>query len=213
MPLKLALRYNFERVENNLVSDASGQGHRGKLEHGERVAGRKGQALRLNGQGHLSVVSVPASLNPAQKPFTVGAWIRPEQPDGVVISWGGGAQGFSLYVEKGVPHFALRSGSELSAVRGQERVPPGAWTHLSAMLQASGELSLLVNGRSVGSTNAPPIRRKPAEGLTIGADPGSHVGDYAGPLPWQRLIEDVRLYWGEPDRATLQEWRSKVHEQ
>ena len=42
--------------------------------------------------------------------------------------------------------------------------------------------------------------------LTVGADPGSHVGDYESAFPWHGLLEDVRLYWGELDQDELRKW-------
>lgn len=44
----------------------------------------------------------------------------------------------------------------------------------------------------------------------VGADIGSPVGEYAAPLNWHGLIEDVRRYWGLIDRNeqrdALQDW-------
>jgi hypothetical protein len=191
------------------LKDLSGKGHHGKLQQTQRVQGRQGQALKLDGQGRVTLPSVPSGLDPANKPFTVGAWCKPEQGDGVLISHGGGGQGFSLYLKDSVPHFALRSGGELFLVSGKTKLTLGEWVHLSADLKSTGNIRVLADGKPAASIKANAIRAKPKEGLTIGDDPGSSVGDYRGPLPFSGLIEDVRIYWGELDTEGLEAWAKK----
>ena len=206
--LELALRYDFAKLADDILPDQSGKGHAGKPQQVRRVKGLISDALRLDGQGQVTVGS-PRTLDPAQKGLTVGAWCRPENPDGVLISMGGGAQGFSLYLKDGVPHFALRSGGQMFDVQATNRISLAEWTHLAAMLHDNGSVQLLVNGKPAGSRKAQAIRSKPREGLTVGADPGGAVGDYAAPSSWHGLIEDVRLYWGQLDKDALEDWSTK----
>jgi hypothetical protein len=203
--LELTLRYDFSKLDGDTLPDQSGKGHAGKAQRVQRVKGRKSDALQLDGTGQVAAGS-PRTLDPSKKGFTVGAWCKPEKADGVVLSMGGGAQGFSLYVKDGVPRFALRAGGKLFEAQAGPKIPVNEWTHLAVMLHDNGDLQMLVNGKPAGSKKAQAIRSKPHEGFTIGADPGGAVGDYTSPMPWHGLIEDPRVYWGQLDKDALEDW-------
>ena len=148
-------------------------------------------------------------LDPSGKPFTVGAWCKPESADGVIIAQGGGSHGFSLYMKEGVPQFAVRSRGLLSVASGKEKLAPGEWAHLTGVLNARGEIHLRVNGKDVEMAKSGAIAAKPADGLSIGDDLGSKVGAYGAGTAWRGLLEDVRLYWGELDAEAIESWATK----
>lgn len=145
----------------------------------------------------------------ANKPFTAGARIKAESPTGVAAALGGGAQGFSLYLQDGVPHFAVRADSELYTVKAREALPLNQRAHLAGILRANGTIQLFVNGKAAGSRPAAPISRKPRDGFAIGSDPGSAVSDYAAPAAWAGAVENVRVYYGEMPLEELQAWASE----
>jgi hypothetical protein len=58
-------------------------------------AAKKGAAA---GSAPVEIASVK-SLDPAEKELTVEAWVMPETPNGVIISHGGPANGFALYLD------------------------------------------------------------------------------------------------------------------
>jgi arylsulfatase A-like enzyme len=207
--LELALRYDFSKLSEGRVPDASGKGHAGQAVQAQRVQGLKADALRLDGQGHVVVADGARSFDPSNRGFTVGAWCRPEKPDGVLVSWGGSAQGFSLYLKDATPRLALRSGGQLFEVSAKTKLPLNEWSHLTGVLHNNGNLQLLINAQPGGAAKAQGIQSKPREGLTLGADPGSTVGSYAAPLSWHGLIEDARLYWGQLDQDALQDWAAR----
>jgi hypothetical protein len=60
-----------------------------------------------------------------------------------------------------------------------------------------------VNGRSIGASQSGPIAARPGDKLEVGNDSGSRVAEYGNATVWRGLIEDVRLYWGEPNVETL----------
>ena len=206
VPLELVLRPDLSDVRDGVVTDASGKGSEGKLSGGEVVMGRKGKALRLDGQGSLAVGT---KVDPSGKPFTVGAWCRPESADGVLIAQGGESHGFALYLKDGLPQFAVRSRGALSVVTGKEKLAPGEWAHLTGALNARGEIHLRVNGKDVGMAKSGAIAAKPADGLSVGDDTGSKVGAYGAGTAWHGLLEDVRLYWGELDAEAIASWAAK----
>jgi arylsulfatase A-like enzyme len=204
--LELALQYDFARQENGSATDHSVNRLHLPLGKLAVVEGRTGKAVHLTGETDTSVKSGPRTFTPAGKPFTIGAWCKPEATNGVLLSWGGGANGFSLYLENGVPHAALRSKGELFITRGRQPIAVNKWVHLAAILRTNGRLALLVDGKPSGATPAVAIAAKPHDAFSLGADPGSKVSDYQTPARWRGLIEDVRLYWGELDSDALEDW-------
>jgi hypothetical protein len=203
VPLELVLRYDFSGGSDAMGQDTSGKGNNGELKDGESVAGRKGKALKLEGQGS---VAVKPGLDPSGKPFTVGAWCKPVAGEGVIIAQGGGSHGFSLFLRDGVPCFALRVRGRLAVARGNAKVTPGEWVHLTGLLNARGEIHLRVNGQAVGMTKGGAIAARPADKLEVGDDSGSQVAEYGEAIRWRGLLEDVRVYWGELDPESIERW-------
>ncbi len=209
VPLELALHYDFAGAANGTVSDASGKGQHGKLQRGQVVAGRKGRALKLDGDGQITVASSRTSLDPDSKPFTVGAWCKPERGDGVILALGGASHGFSLYLKEGVPCLTVRAGGELLVARSTQKLPLNEWTHVVGTLKDTGEVVVFVDGKPAATAPGGAVQSKPADGLSVGADSGSLVGDYTSAQPWHGLLEDVRLYWGELDAEGLKQWSER----
>jgi arylsulfatase A-like enzyme len=206
VPLELVLKPGFSDVRDGVVKDASGKGNDGKSNGGEAAAGRKGQALKLDGQASVTFGS---KLDPSGKPFTAGAWCQPAAADGVIIAQGGGSHGFALYLRDYVPQFAVRSRGTLSVVSGKEKLAPGAWVHLIGGLNARGEIQLRVNGKLVSTAKGGAIAARPADGLSVGDDTGSKVGAYGAGSAWHGLLEDMRLYWGELDAEAIERWAAR----
>lgn len=203
VPLELVLRYDFENMTDGMVKDRSGKANDAKLSGGNVVAGRNGKALRLEAQGSAAV---NGRLDSSMKPLTVGAWCKPEAGDGVVISQGGGSHGFSLYLKEGVPQFAIRSKGTLHVARDKEPLPLGQWVHLTGVLNAKGELRLLVNGKPSATARGGAIAAKPFDKMEVGDDSTNRVADYGTTTAWRGLIEDVRLYWGELEAEKIEAW-------
>jgi arylsulfatase A-like enzyme len=166
-----------------------------------------GSVMKFDGKGQVSLGRTPPRLDPSWKPLTVGARCNPEGGDGVIIAQGGESLGYSLYLKGGIPHFAIRSGGELYVARGKEKVSAGGWTHVVGVLDADGNARVLVDGQPSGDqVKASFISSKPADGLSVGIDSGSQVGDYNEGLAYLGLLDDVRLYWGVLDEKGLKEW-------
>lgn len=206
---ELALQFDFYSVEGAAVPDGSGRGHDGTLLAGEIVPGREKPAVKFAGAGLLTATGMAAAELVAQ-PLTVGAMCRPDSKDGVVVAMGGGQDGFSLYLEDGIPRFAVRAAGVVRVVRAPEPVVEGQWVHLAGVVDAKGGLTLLVDTWPVAQAPGLLLGAVPAEPLTVGADPGSFVGEYASPMHFTGLLQDVRLYRGVVSRDTalelLGEW-------
>jgi hypothetical protein len=202
--LELVLQYDF-LPDQLKVADASGKKHDGAVQDGEIVYGRRKHAVKLDGKGMVAMTAVPDTLNPQSQAMTVGAFCQPSAPDGVVAAMGDKSNGFCLYLEAGVPQFAVRAQGELCKIAAREPVVLDQWVHLAGMIDAKGQLSLVVNGWPVATAQGKLIPQKPAKPFCAGADPGSPVGDYAAPLAWHGLLQDIRLYWGVAERNANRE--------
>ncbi|MCZ6792891.1 MAG: sulfatase-like hydrolase/transferase [Planctomycetota bacterium] len=145
-------------------------------------------------------------LDPAVKPITVGARCTPETGDGVIVAHGGASLGYSLYLKGGKPRFAVRNEGVLRHVEGEEKLELGRPVHVAGVLDPRGRLRLYVNGRQVASGEGHLISHKPEDGLSVGSDSGSPVGDYEAPLEFQGELTDIRIYWGVLDAKALKEW-------
>lgn len=134
------------------------------------------------------------SLDPSKKPITVEAWVSPRKPDGVVVARGAYTHGYSLYLKKGIPYFAIRVSSKLHQASGSEKLGKG-WSHLAGVLTPQKELRIYVNGELSGTASSPGfIAVDPGEFMEIGADDSQHVGDYTSPFPFTGLIDEVGVY-------------------
>ncbi len=145
------------------------------------------------------------SLNPAGKPITVEAWVTATKPNGVIAARGGPAEGFALILEEGRPAFLVRSENKLSSVKGPRRVV-GGWHHIVGVLTQDKQMRLFVDGERVAEEVATGLLTKdPAQGLEIGADAGSAVGEYDSPNPFAGIIDEFRLYMNAIDDAAIAE--------
>ena len=102
--------------------------------------------------------------------------------------------GHALYLDKGLPVFAVRSGGQLAKAAGTAKIPDG-WIHLAGVLTSDQKVLIYVNGTPVGSAKASGlVTADPQDGLEIGADDESSVGDCIGPAAFSDLIDEVRVY-------------------
>jgi len=139
-------------------------------------------------------VAKSKSLNPAGTPLTVAAWVKADQPGGVIVAHGGNAHGYSLYLDGGKPRFALRIGGEATVVAAPRAVV-GRWAHVAGVLTAERQLQIYVDGKPAASVEAPGLlAANPQEAMEIGADEGSAVGEYTGRFGLTGLIDEVRVF-------------------
>ena len=172
---------------------------------GTIVDGWQGKAVRLDGKQTAAIVPTGEKLDPTYKPLTVGGWIYPAG-DGVIAAQGGAGLGYSLFVHDDTLQFSMRQQGQLRTLSGP-RIPQRDWSHVAAVLDAEGVVSFRVNGQAEGPSAAWGfIPSRPADNLSIGADSGSLVGPYETPAGFHGLLEDIRVYWGVLDAASLREW-------
>ncbi|MEZ6124565.1 MAG: PQQ-binding-like beta-propeller repeat protein [Planctomycetaceae bacterium] len=135
----------------------------------------------------------PPALNPAGKPVSIEAWISATKPKGTVIARGGPTDGFALTLDGGRPEFHIRAKNQLTTIRGDRRIV-GGWHHLVGVLNSDKTMALYVDGEQVSTGTATGLLEKdPAQGLEVGGDDASSVGDYEAPNPFGGVIDEVRV--------------------
>ena len=183
---------NAKNVKTRLVFSLPLKGVKGKV-----ISFENGKAVELKGEGAIVRRGGSGKLNPRYKPMTVSSYCRLDGDDGVVIAQGGVSLGYSLFFLKRVPHFAVRSGGQLKIVKG-EAIPKGKFVQLIAVLNREGVGQIYVDGKKSGKAmKLGFVRARPADGLSVGADTGSHVGSYKTDLPFRGAIGRLKVYWGE----------------
>jgi outer membrane protein assembly factor BamB len=153
--------------------------------------------------GTVAEFGAPKTLDPTGKPLTVEAWVTATKPQGVIVARGGPAEGFALTLQGGRPAFLVRSNSELATVVGNTRIV-GGWHHVAGVLDTDKSMKLYVDGELVGEGKAKGlISKDPAQGLEVGADGQSGVGEYKTTMPFTGVIDEVRLYFLAADKNQI----------
>lgn len=113
--------------------------------------------------------------------------------DGVLISQGGAAQGWALYVKGGVLSFALRRDKELHTVSAPAEATRAAH-RFGATLAADGAVTLTADGKAVAAGSVGGVLAQiPVDPLQVGRDTGGTVGDYPGPFAYTGRITSATL--------------------
>lgn len=128
-----------------------------------------------------------------QKTLEISAEIDPAGNDGVIVSQGGGAAGYVLYLTGGKLAFAVREQRELTKIVAAEPLGRGHFT-VQATLHADGAMAIVVDGKSVAEGKAPGlIPQQPKAGLFVGKSGRAAVGEYESPAAFEGKITNVRV--------------------
>lgn len=164
----------------------------------------RGKATKIT-PGTYADFGKPPGLNPTGQPLTVEAWVTTTKPNGVIVARGGPAQGFALILQGGKPAFLVRSNDQLSKVVGQKRIV-GGWHHVAGVLGKDKSMSLYLDGELVGeSKSSGLIASDPAQGLEIGIDAATAVGEYKSPFGLTGIVDEVRLYFLAADAEQIKQ--------
>jgi arylsulfatase A len=139
--------------------------------------------------------SLPSAEAPSigGKALEISAEIEADGTEGVIVSQGGAARGYAIYLAKGKLAFAVRQGTELTAISAKDPLGNGHFLVL-ATLREDGAMALSVDGKQVaeGTANGL-IRQQPGAGLTVGSSGKAAVGDYSAPNPFEGKVTNVRI--------------------
>lgn len=147
-------------------------------------------------KGSMIPVALSPSQNPKGKPFSVEAWVKADRPAGVVVARGGPQDGYALSIAGGRPQFQVRAATELTTIASKTPIAK-KWTHLVGVLAADKTMTLYVNGQQVAKGKATSLlASNPLQGLEVGADDGSAVGNYKSPHALIGSVDEVAVYDG-----------------
>ena len=129
----------------------------------------------------------------AKNAFTITAKFDTRSArDGVIVAQGGSSLGYTLFLADGKLNFLVRNRDGVASAATPEAIT-GSHTAI-ARLDASGALSLTLDGRLVGSAKASGlIATMPADGLDVGSDGGGAVGPYSSPNNFNGTIDTITL--------------------
>ncbi len=168
--------------------------------NGEAIGQGGGEAGGSSGQTSASgpwksgdSLSRKQAPDVAQKAFEISADIDATGTEGVIVTQGGTAQGYAIYLTDGKPAFAVREAGDLTTIVANDPIGKGHFT-ITVALSADGTLALSVNGKQVAAGKAAGlIRQQPKAGFVVGKAGFGAVGDYETPDPFDGNITNVRI--------------------
>ena len=159
----------------------------------------------VNGKGcgsfsdgaYASVPNHP-DIDPSLGTFVIDCIIKPESPDGVIVSTGSWKDGWALFVEKGIPGFVVSHDRHLQFVDGTAEIT-GKWSHLVAIIENyKNIISLYADGILLGRRQMLlPIKsiRNDAGDIILGQDPGEQIDpEEISKYKYNGWIHSLKLY-------------------
>ena len=126
------------------------------------------------------------------KEIVVRCDVETNAKDGVILAQGGEQRGYAIYLKEGQLVFAVRQNGKVYTATAPQ-APQGQFK-IEARLDKTGALSLSVGGKQVASGKAPGVfTNQPQDGLSIGEDTLSAVGEYNPPFALRGKVENVKL--------------------
>jgi arylsulfatase len=130
--------------------------------------------------------------NLVDKELTITAQVTPEARDGVILAQGGNQRGYAIFLQAGIPTFAVRQNGTLYSATSTS-APNGKFS-VEAHLGKDGTMTLAIDGKTVARSKAPGVfTNQPADELSIGQDTLSAVGNYTSPNALQGKVENVKV--------------------
>ena len=163
------------------------------------TAGRAVDALELPAGTQLSRADSPRI---ASRAFTVTARLSaPATTDGVLVSQGGAAHGWSFYFDHQALHFSVRRAGKIFTVRADATATATATTLGATLapdgrvtLSADGRVTLSADGRAIATGSVDGlVAQQPVDALLVGRDTGGTVADYTAPFAFAGPLTAITL--------------------
>ena len=139
-----------------------------------KAVNRKQRVFNLKLKDAVEAAQAPYVINRNVK---ITAKVIPTAPNGVILAHGGNVQGYAVYLKDNKLTFTSRIDSKLTTISDPNDFPTSG-AMIGAHLDPTGKLTLAINGDEVATKQGKPIKNHPADGLQVGEDSGSQVGEY-----------------------------------
>jgi biopolymer transport protein ExbB len=152
-PEDVALAYHFTE-RNTPPQDATANANNALTAGTQSEGAIIGSGLRLLG---ADPVEIPGSeLLTRSGDWAWSAWVKPSATDArqILLSRTGDAGALRVVIEKGVPAVEVTADGSTNAVSAEEPVAAGAWSHLTAVIEAPNTVRLFVNGKEAATGEA-----------------------------------------------------------
>ncbi|WP_309707157.1 hypothetical protein [Armatimonas sp.] len=137
--------------------------------------------------------TAPSTPQIANRALLIQCDVLAEGRTGVILAQGGQQNGYALHLNDGKLIFSVRIAQKLTAITASEPLPPSR-CRLEAQLARDGAMTLLVNDKLVATGKASGlIPTQPQDGLSIGRDEKTAVGEYAAPNPLAGSVLNVKV--------------------
>jgi arylsulfatase A len=115
----------------------------------------------------------------AGKTLLITCEVKPKSSNAIVVAQGGSDSGYSLYLDDGIPAFAVRENGKLYTVTAV--AVPGKTYGIEARLQSDGTMTLSIDNQPAAKGKAAGlIKQQPRESMCVGFDNGAPVAKYKG---------------------------------
>jgi outer membrane protein assembly factor BamB len=133
------------------------------------------------------------SLDPTGQPLTIAAWVKTDAADGTILVRGAQANGFALILSQRKPRMLLRTRGATHDVVS-DRPIGNDWTHVAAVLDKEGRMSVYINGEITGSIDdVPTLSGEPSIAMKVGYDDTQQL--LPRPLtPFSGAMDEVMLF-------------------
>ncbi len=185
-------------VENAVTLYPSEDGGKKGAAKKKGVARKPAVAVALDALKIGDVLTPDLAPQVVGKPITITCELITTARDGVIVSQGGAAVGYTLYLKDGHAVFAVHGGSK-DVTRITSSGAVGETTRIEARLAADGAMTLLLDGKPVASGKAAgPLHRQPQEDLCVGHDSKVTVDDYDGKTMLKGIIKNLKISTAQP---------------
>lgn len=136
-----------------------------------------------------------SSPNIVQRSITIFGHVKSSGQNGVIVAQGGHQNGYAVYLNQGKIAFDIRRTERLTQLASSQELPQ----EFDFQAELTAEvMRLIVDGKTVAQISSPGlIPVQPKDGLDIGRDERTAVGNYLSPHPLQGKVSQLKVTVGE----------------